>query len=122
MENCASAITAQPIIRAASAFWPRRSDPVPDSAAIDLADDTLVITLEEVFSPVEKAPPDAGSENAEMRETYRQFIADALASMRQHLQDLADENPPVATQVFPRIFGGRRNGWSSRDPVGRGRV
>jgi uncharacterized protein YbcI len=122
MENLTSTITAQPIALRASAFKSPRLDSVPHSVAIDLGDDTLVITLEEVFSPTEKARRLSGPGDEELRETYRQFIADALASMRQHLETLADENPPEAARSFPRNHGGRRKGWAGRDPVGRGRL
>jgi hypothetical protein len=122
MEQLTSTIRAQPIVPGASVFQSRRLHPVPHSVAIDLGDDTLVITLEEVSSPTEKALRLSGADNAKMQETYRQFIADALASMRQYLERLADENPPEAARSFPRNHGGRRKGWAGRDPVGRGRL
>jgi len=122
MEKLTSTNRAQPIAPRASVFQSRRLAPVPHSVAIDLGDDTLVITLEEVVSPTEKALSLSGADNAELRETYRRFIADAVASMRQHMEQLADENPPNATRSFPRIDGGRRRGWAGRDPVGRGRL
>ncbi len=121
MEKLTSTNRAQPIVPGASVFQPRRRDPVPHSVAIDLGDDTLVITLEEVFSPTEKALGLSGADNADLQETYRRFIAGAVASMRQHLEELADENPPQAASSFLRIAGGRRKGWAGRDPVGRGR-
>jgi|HubBroStandDraft_5_1064220.scaffolds.fasta_scaffold153994_2 hypothetical protein len=122
MEKLTSTDRAQPIAPGASVFQSRRLAPVPHSVAIDLGDDTLVITLDEVYSPTEKARCLSGADNAELRETYRRFIADALASMRQHLEELADENPTEAARSFPRIGGGRRKGWARRDPVGRGRL
>jgi hypothetical protein len=96
MEKCTSTIPAQP--------------------AIDLGDDTLVITLEEVVSPTEKTPPRAVADAIQMREIYRQFIADALASLRQHMKALSDEyeSAPEAVPVFARVDGSAPNGWDSQ--------
>jgi hypothetical protein len=88
--------------------------------AIDLGDDTLVITLEEVVSPAEKTPPRAVADAIQMREIYRQFIADALASLRQHMKALSDEyeSAPEAVPVFARVDGSAPNGWDSQaEPV-----
>jgi hypothetical protein len=90
MEKCTSTIPAQP--------------------AIDLGDDTLVITLEEVVSPAEKTPPRAVADAIQMREIYRQFIADALASADKRLLGLGRstlENVQVVT-LRARPSGRRR--------------
>jgi uncharacterized protein YbcI len=119
MEKLTSTIPAQPVVRAASAFRGQRSGRVPNSVAIDLGEDTLVITLEEVVSPAEKTPPRAGAEAIQMREIYRQFIADALASMRQHMNALSDayESTPEAVPVFARVDGSAPNGWDNHEPA-----
>jgi len=114
MENPTSNIMAWPIVRTASSFQAQRMDRVPHSVAIDLGDDTLVITLEEVHSPAEKALPGAGADAAHVQEAYRQFIAGALSSMRQHLKGLAEEIVPEAAHVIPRIRSGRPRGWDRR--------
>lgn len=118
MEKLASTIPAQPVVRAVSALQGQRPDRVPKSVAIDLGDDTLVITLEEVVSPAEKTSPGAGAEAIQMRAIYRQFIADALASLRQHMQALSDEyeTAPEAVPVSARVDGRAPNGWDSHAP------
>jgi hypothetical protein len=62
MEKLPSSIPAQPVVRGASAFQGQLPDRVPNSVAIDLGDDTPVITLDEVVSPAEKTPSGAGAE------------------------------------------------------------
>jgi hypothetical protein len=52
-----------------------------------------------------------------MQGIYRQFIADALASLRQHMKELADESVPKAAQVFPRVRGRSSSGWDSGVPA-----
>jgi len=114
MENLTSTIMAEPIGRAASASQERGTDRVPYSVAVDLGDDTLVITLHEVFSPAEKTLPQAGTDAAQMQEIYRQFIADASASLRQHMKRLADERVPEAAEVSRRVRGRPTpNGWET---------
>ena len=49
MEQLTSTIRAQPIVPGASVFQSRRLHPMPHSVAIDLGNDTLVITLDEAF-------------------------------------------------------------------------
>jgi uncharacterized protein YbcI len=116
MEKLPSTIPARPVVRAASAFG-QRPDRVPKSAAIDLGDDTLLITLEEVVSPAEKTPPLAGADAIQMRAIYRQFIADALATLRQHMNALSDEyeSAPEAVPVFASAEGRAPDGWDSHD-------
>jgi len=113
MEKLPSTIPAQPIVPAASAFQRQRLDRAPNSVAIDLGDDTLVITLE--VSPAEKTTPRAGAEAIQMRAIYRQFIADALASLRQHMQALSDEyeSAPDAAPVFAHVDASAPNGWDN---------
>ena len=117
MENLTSTITAQPVVRAARSFPEQRTARVPHSVAIDLGDDTLVITLEQVVSPAAKTSPSAGADALQMREIYRQFIGDALASMRQHMKELSEERAPEAVQVFPHVDGRAPNGRDSHDPA-----
>ena len=121
MERLASTMVQQ-IVRPMSAFQERRADSLPYSVTIDLGDDTLVITLNEDCLTAEKAQPKSGADAARMQEIYRQFISDAMASLRQHMHNLADENVPETAQVFPHTRSGRPNGWRSRDPVGRRRI
>lgn len=117
MEKLASTIPAQPVVRAANTLQEPRTDRVPKSVAIDLGDDTLVITLEEVVSPAEKTAPRAGAEAIQMRAIYRQFIADALASLRQHMNALSDEyeSAPEAVPVFASVEGRAPDAWDSHD-------
>jgi len=117
MENLTSTITAQPVVRAARSVPEQRTDRVPHSVAIDLGDDTLVITLEPVVSPAEKMSPSAAADALQMREIYRQFIGDALASLRQHMKELSDERAPEAVQVFAGVEGRAPSGWDSHDPA-----
>jgi len=108
---------APQVLRAASTFQEQRTDGVPHSVAIDLGDDTLVITLNEVLSPAEKTLSKSGTDAAQMREIYRHFIAGALASLRQHMKALSDENAPKAIEVFPRVNGEAPDGWDDQDPA-----
>jgi hypothetical protein len=115
IESPTSTGAAQQIVRAASASQDQSTDGAPESVTIDLGDDTLVITLHEVFSPAQRTPKD-GTDDAQMQEIYRQFIADALASLRQHMKRLADESVPKAAQVS-RVRGRSPSGWDSGDPA-----
>jgi hypothetical protein len=54
-----------------------------------------------------------------MRAIYRQFIADALASLRQHMKALSDEyeSASEAVPVFARVDGSSPDGWDNHEPA-----
>jgi len=116
MEKLPSTIPAQPVVRAASGFQGQRPDRLHNTVAIDLGNDTLLITLEEVVSPAETSPT-AAEDAIQMRAIYRQFIADALASLRQHMKTLSDkyESAPDAVPVFAHVDASAPNGWDNHD-------
>jgi hypothetical protein len=79
-----------------------RTDRAPYSVAIHRGDGPLVITLHEVFSPAQRTLPKCDADAA-TQEIYRRFIADAVASLREHMNTLAEESVPHPAQVFPRV-------------------
>ena len=110
---------AQQVLRAASTFQEQRTDGVPHSVAIDLGDDTLVITLKEVVSPAEKTLSKSGTDAVQMREIYRHFIADALASLRQHMKALSDEyeSRRKRSRCSRASTVSAPDGWDNHDPA-----
>jgi uncharacterized protein YbcI len=75
--------TAQRIARAASAFEKQRTGHVPQSVTVVLSKDTLVITLQGILSPAEKALAKSPAGAVEVQEFHRQLFASASDSLRQ---------------------------------------
>ncbi len=79
---------AQEIARAASAFQEQRTGHVPQSVAVVLSDDTLVITLHEALSPAEKVLSTSADGAAQVREFHRQLFANDSDSLKQEIEKI----------------------------------
>jgi uncharacterized protein YbcI len=79
---------AQQIARAASAFQVQRTGHVPQSVAVVLSDDTLVITLHEALSPAEKVLANSPAGAAQVREFHRQLFENDSESLKQEIKKI----------------------------------
>jgi uncharacterized protein YbcI len=82
MENRQSTM-AQQVAKAASAFQLHHTSHVPQAVTVVLSGDTLVITLYEALSPVEKALAKSPAGAAKVREFHRQLFATCATTLRQ---------------------------------------
>ena len=77
---------AQQIAQAASAFEQRRTGHTPQSVAVILSENTLVITLNGVLSLAEKALAQSPAGAAQVQEFHRQLFSDSADSLRQDIK------------------------------------
>jgi len=80
--------TARQIAEVARAFQEQRTGHVPQSVAVVLRDDTLVITLHGALSPAEKDLARSPEGAAQVQEFHRQLFANASDSLRQAIQKI----------------------------------
>jgi|SRR5580704_5272525 uncharacterized protein YbcI len=88
MMNNASSTIARQIAQAASAFQEQRTGHAPQSVAVILSDDTLVITLHGALSPAEKDLAKSPEGAAQVQEFHRELFANASDSLRQEIQKI----------------------------------
>jgi uncharacterized protein YbcI len=88
MMNKASSTIARQIARAASAFQELRTGHAPQSVAVILSDDTLVITLHGALSPAEKDLAKSPEGAAQVQEFHRELFANASDALRQEIQKI----------------------------------
>ena len=122
---------AQQIAQAASAFEQRRTGHTPQSVAVILSENTLVITLHGVLSPAEKALAKSPAGAAQVQEFHRQLFIDSADSLREEIKRItgvevreatAEVEPTSGTvvQVFYDRHG--RAGVPARQRRGRGQL
>jgi uncharacterized protein YbcI len=80
--------TAQRIARAASTFEELRSGHVPQSVAVVLRADTLVITLQGILTPAEKALAKSPAGAREVEQFHRQLFAGACDSLLREIKKI----------------------------------
>ncbi len=78
--------TAQQIAQAAIAFQRQRTGREPQSVAVVLSGQTLLITLHGALSPAEKALAQSPEGAAQMQEFHRQLFTDSLNEQRQEIK------------------------------------
>jgi uncharacterized protein YbcI len=78
--------TAQRIAQAATAFEDRQTGHLPQSVSVVLREDTLVITLQGVLSPAEKALAKSPTGAVEVQEFHRQLFATASDLLLQDIK------------------------------------
>jgi uncharacterized protein YbcI len=83
-----SATMARQIAQVASAFQEQRTGHAPQSVAVVLSDETLVITLHGALSPAEKDLAKSPEGAAQVQEFHRQLFANASDSLRQEIQKI----------------------------------
>jgi uncharacterized protein YbcI len=77
---------AQQIAEAVSAFERQTTGRVPESVAVVLAGDTLVVTLHGALSPAEKALAGSSEGAAQVQEFHRQLFANSSEWLRQEIK------------------------------------
>jgi uncharacterized protein YbcI len=88
---------AQQIAQAASAFEQRRTGHVPQSVAVILSENTLVITLNGALSPAEKALAKNPAGAAQVQEFHRQLFLDSADSLREEIKRITGVEVREAT-------------------------
>ena len=95
--NNPSSTMARRIAQAASAFQEQRTGHVPQSVAVVMSDETLVITLHGALSPAEKDLARSPEGATQVQEFHRQLFANASASLRQEIQKITGVEVREAT-------------------------
>jgi uncharacterized protein YbcI len=88
---------AQQIAQAASAFEQRRTGHTPQSVAVILSENTLVITLHGALSPAERALAKSPAGAAQVQEFHRQLFIDSADSLREEIQRITGVEVREAT-------------------------
>jgi uncharacterized protein YbcI len=96
MEKLASSV-AQQIAQAASTFEQRRTGHIPQSVAVILSENTLVITLHGALSPAEKALAQSPAGAAQVQEFHRQLFIDSADSLREEIKRITGVEVREAT-------------------------
>jgi len=77
---------AQQVAQAISAFQEQRTGHPPKAVTVVLSDDTLVVTLHEALSPVEKALGATTEGAAQVQEYHRQLFKDSVDLLREEIK------------------------------------
>jgi len=96
MEKLDSTVAHQ-IAQAASAFEKRRTGHVPESVAVVLSENTLVITLHGALTPAEKALAKSPEGAAQVQEFHRQLFHNSADSLRQEIKRITGVEVREAT-------------------------
>ena len=88
---------AQQIAQAAIAFQQKRTGHVPQSVAVVLSGDTLLITLHGALSPAEKALAQSPEGAAQLQEFHRQLFASSVDELRQEIKRITGVEVREAT-------------------------
>ena len=96
---------AQQIAQAASAFEQRRTGQTPQSVAVILSENTLVITLHGALSPAEKALAKSPAGAAQVQEFHRQLFIDSADSLREEIKRITGVEVREATAEVETTSG-----------------
>lgn len=100
--NQAQGTMAQQIARAASTFEQQRTGHAPQSVAVVVCEDTLVITLHGTLSPAEKALAGSPEGAARVQEFHRQLFGNVCDALRQEIKRITGvEVREAAAEVEP---------------------
>jgi uncharacterized protein YbcI len=100
-----SSTMAQQIAQLTSAFQEERTGHVPQSVAVVLSGNTLVITLHGALSPVEKDLARSPEGAAQVQEFHRQLFANASNSLRQEITKITGVEVREATTEVATTTG-----------------
>jgi uncharacterized protein YbcI len=101
MEKLKSSAAHQ-IAQAAMAFEQRRTGHLPQSVAVILSENTLVITLHGALTPAEKALAESPAGAAQVQEFHRQLFYDSADSLREEIKRITGvEVREAAAEVEP---------------------
>jgi uncharacterized protein YbcI len=78
--------TAQLVARAVIAFQQKTTGHAPKAVTVVLSQDTLVVTLHEALSPVEKEMAKSPAGAAKVEEFHRQLFISSSPSLRKEIQ------------------------------------
>jgi uncharacterized protein YbcI len=96
---------AQQIAQLASACQEQRTGHVPQSVAVVLSGNTLVITLHGALSPAEKDLARSPEGAAQVQEFHRQLFANASDSIRQEIKKITGVEVREATTEVAATTG-----------------
>jgi uncharacterized protein YbcI len=96
---------ARQIAKAASEFELRRTGHTPQSVAVILSEDTLVITLHGALSPAEKAMAKSPAGAAQVQEFHRQLFIDSADSLREEIKRITGVEVREATAEIEPTSG-----------------
>ena len=96
---------ARQIAQVASAFQEQRTGHVPQSVAVVLSGETLVITLHGALSPAEKDLARSPEGAAQVQEFHRQLFANASDSLRDEIQNITGVQVREATAEVEATTG-----------------
>ena len=88
---------AHQIAQAASAFQQRRTGHTPQSVAVILSENTLVITLHGALSPAEKALAKSPAGAAQVQDFHRQLFSNSADSLREEIKRITGVEVREAT-------------------------
>ena len=93
---------AHRIAKAASAFQEQRTGHIPQSVAVVLSENTLVITLHGALSPAEKAMAQNPRGAAQVQEFHKQLFDSSADALRQEIKKITGvEVREAAAEVEP---------------------
>jgi uncharacterized protein YbcI len=96
---------AQQIAQAAIAFQQQRTGHEPQSVAVVLSGDTLLITLHGALSPAEKALASNPAGAARLQEFHRQLFANSADELRQEIKRITGVEVREATAEVEATTG-----------------
>jgi uncharacterized protein YbcI len=104
MENLDPSV-AQQIAQAAIAFQHQRTGHKPESVAVVLSGDTLLITLHGALSPAEKALAQSPEGAARIQDFHRQLFSNSADALRQEIKRIAGVEVREATAEVETTTG-----------------
>ena len=104
MENLDSTVAHQ-IAQAACAFEQQRTGHLPQSVAVILSENTVVITLQGALSPAEQALARSPAGAAQMQEFHRQLFIDSADSLTQDIRRITGVEVLEATAEMGTTTG-----------------
>jgi uncharacterized protein YbcI len=103
--NNFNASMAQQIAHLASACQHKRTGLAPRSAKAVLIDDTLVITLQGVLSPAERALAESRAGAAQVQEFHRELFNNSNAALKQEIKRITGVEVREATAAVEATGG-----------------
>ncbi len=100
-----SSTMARQLAQVASDFERQRTGHAPQSVTVVLSEKTLVITLNGVLSPAEKALAKSAAGAAQLQEFHRQLFAIASQSLQQEIKRITGVEVREATTEVETISG-----------------
>jgi uncharacterized protein YbcI len=96
---------AQQIAKAAITFQQQRTGHKPQSVAVVLSGDTLLITLHGALSPAEKALANSPAGAAKVQEFHRQLFTNSAKELREEIQRITGVEVREATTEVETTTG-----------------